>query len=135
MKRLAIAILVSALAVIGGAGTSNAGSTSGCVEATIGIVLPPSCTYKAAGPGTYIVASISGWQIDIAHIDGSTTQLRSVHPACGVPPYIPAVQYGTIPSVAGDSVKLSIAMACFGAQNVPGQRYQAGVLIGTEIPN
>jgi hypothetical protein len=135
MKRIVVAALMAGLALAGGTGASNAGSTSGCAVATVGVVVQPSCTYRAAGPGTYVVASISGWQIDITHADGSTTQIRSVHPGCNLPPYVPAVQYGGIPSVAGDLVKLSIAMACFGAQNVPGQRYQAGVIVGTELLN
>jgi hypothetical protein len=112
----------------------SAARASSCSIATVA-GQPGGCIYKATDAGQYRAITTSGWQISISH-EGAPFQvvLAARQVSCLAPP-INAVSTGSIPSVAGDMVKLEVRSACFhlapgGGAPPMDIRYENGFIAG-----
>lgn len=94
------------------------------------------CFYQAAGAGQYRAVTASGWKISISRDGGPFTLVRSATQGSCAAPHIQSVSIGSIPSVAGDLVKLEINAACLQENTPAGKipasplRYQLGYIAG-----
>lgn len=122
MKRFVIASLLGATLAAG----APAHAAQRCVVVATGLPGNPSgCTYTATGPGTYAVATATGFVVSIQR---------------GAQPYVTVAgnatataTTGSIPSVAGDVVNIGIRTAAVRDPNgAPLATIQDGVIAAIE---
>jgi hypothetical protein len=105
---LAVAIVVATPVVsASGAGALGPVPPNGCLATAPvgvdGVSGALGCAYTAGGPGAYLAATPNGWTITITRAGAVVATIAS---ASGAPPA------GTLATMAGDSVTLTVDPAC-----------------------
>lgn len=101
MKRLLITSLLGSLLVV--VAPAHAAATCEVVATGLPGTLS-SCEYTATGPGTYVVATASGFSVSIFRGSPAGWQTTATSGAA-------TATAGTIPSFAGERVRIGIGIA------------------------
>ena len=107
MRRFVVLIALASMMV---PGSSRAEEPTGCEVIASGIGRG-NCRYTANGPGTYEVATLSGFRITAWHADGTAETLASATGTTDRPHTAVAVRGGDLATRAGDLVDVAIGVA------------------------